>query len=284
MNAPTAWGIDDPPAAWRAAVPRRAGDDGPAALLWQLGALGVWERPDVVVGWFATSPEGLPSGAIVEREEPRDWQEEFKRGLRPVQAGRFRVVPSWWVAEPDGAATSPASRPTGADVIDVVLDPGESFGSGHHATTVMCLELLGELALDARRVLDVGSGTGVLAVAAALAGASQVHAVDLDPAAVAVTRRNASANGVTLHRVVQGSTDAAAAEAPFDVVVANLLTDTVAALSSQLAALVAPGGTLVVSGITRERASGPLRALQAAGLRLRHQRGRDGWVAAVLRR
>jgi SAM-dependent methyltransferase len=135
---------------------------------------------------------------------------------RAGPCGRIVVVPSWLAEDHE-------PRP---DELTLVLDPGRAFGSGHHATTTLCLELLDELDLDGRRVADVGCGTGVLAIAAAARGADVV-AVDVDPDAVEVTRDNAARNGVHLDARV-GSVELVP---PPTVVVANLVTDVIAALA-----------------------------------------------------
>jgi ribosomal protein L11 methyltransferase len=234
-----------------------------AAWLWAAGALGVWQQPGQLTAWFADRSDAVPAGGSWSVEPDRDWQEEWKATIAPVRAGRLVVVPSWLV---DDHLAAP-------DELTLVLDPGRAFGSGHHATTTLCLELLDELDLDGRRVLDVGCGTGVLAIAAAARGA-EVLAVDVDPEAVEVTRENAARNGVAL-TARTGSVEVA--DGPVDVVVANLMTDVIADLAEALVTLARP--TLVASGITerrQERALGPLRA---AGLVVEELRARDGWVA-----
>jgi ribosomal protein L11 methyltransferase len=252
-----------------------------AAHLWSLGAVGVWHQPGRLVAWFTALPDPLrPAGAAhptlpteltseqvtVVDEPDRDWQDEWKATIAPVHAGRITVVPSWLADDhlpADGELT-------------LVLDPGRAFGSGHHATTALCLELLDELDLDGSRVADVGCGTGVLAIAAAARGA-RVTAVDIDPEAVEVTRENAARNRV---EVAATTGSVGALDTPADVVVANLVTDVVRALAAELVALTA--GTLVVSGITSERRTDALGALEAVGARVDEVRERDGWIAARL--
>lgn len=245
------------------------------AYLWSAGALGVWEQPDMVVAWFTQRLERLDprlQGGRWADEPDRDWQAEWKASIGPVRAGRTAVVPTWLIEE---------HRP-GPGELTLALDPGRAFGSGHHATTLMCLEALDELDLDGglagRRVADVGCGSGVLAIAAAARGA-HVQAVDIDPAAVDVTRENAERNGVHLD-VHQGSVDSL--NRPVDVVVANLITDVVADLATDLVA--ATTDRLIVSGITTARADVALTPLREAGVHLEELRDRDGWVVVIARR
>jgi ribosomal protein L11 methyltransferase len=244
------------------------------AKLWAAGATGVWERPGELVAWFATRDvSGLPPGGSFTDEPARDWQEEWKATIAPVVAGRFVVVPTW-------LADAHEPRP---DETTIVLDPGQAFGSGHHATTAQCLELLDELdeevGLAGRTVADVGCGSGVLAIAAAMRRARAVGS-DIDADAVEVTRRNAADNGVEVP-VTVGSVEAAIGllGGPVDLVLANLVTDTVAEVADALVAAVAPGGALVVSGIAADRQHRATDPLRRAGLVVDTLRERDGWVA-----
>ncbi|MBW3658754.1 MAG: 50S ribosomal protein L11 methyltransferase [Actinobacteria bacterium] len=241
------------------------------AQLWAADAIGVWERPDALVAWFPERRDDVPPGGRWEAEEDRDWQEEWKAGITPVTAGRFLVVPTWLADEVGGAPGQ----------LRIVLDPGRAFGSGHHATTTQCLELLQELDLTGRRVLDVGTGTGILAIGAALLGAGEVLAVDVDPEAVDVARENAARNDVDVATAV-GSADAD--DGTFDVVLANLVTDTVVALAPQLVARVRPGGALIASGVADERATRAVTALTDVGLDEPRLVSREGWTALVGRR
>ncbi|MTV24864.1 50S ribosomal protein L11 methyltransferase [Nitriliruptoraceae bacterium ZYF776] len=243
-----------------------------AAELWAAGALGVWERPGELVAWFVARDVDVPPGGTFELEADRDWQAEWKATIQPVRAGRIAVVPTWRVEE---------HTPLDGEVT-LVLDPGRAFGSGHHATTTLCLEALAERDLAGRTVADVGCGSGVLAIAAARLGARAVGS-DVDPDAVEVTAENAARNDVAVPAAV-GSV-AAALElldgAPADVVVANLVTDTVVALAGELVAACATDGTLVVSGIAAERTERATDALVAAGAEVADVRERDGWIAVV---
>jgi ribosomal protein L11 methyltransferase len=136
--------------------------------------------------------------------------------------------------------------------ITVELDPGLAFGTGTHATTALCLEWLDSLDLAGRRVIDVGCGSGILAVAALKLGAAHAVAIDHDPQALLATRENAARNGVADRLTVVGA-DAAPPE-PADVVVANILAGTLIELAPRILALVRPGGRLALSGILAEQA------------------------------
>ena len=239
-----------------------------AARLWGAGALGVQELPDRLVGWFDTRVDDVPPGGEWAQEPTRDWNAEWRASVQPVRAGRVHVVPTWLDQE----------TPEGDEEVRLVLDPGQSFGSGHHATTHLCLlELQSELPPGAD-VLDVGCGTGILAIAAALLGAGHVEGVDLDAEAVVSTRRNAAANDVTVTARL-GGVEAATAQA--DVVLANLLTPTLHDLADELVAAMRPGGVLIASGVAVERAEGVAAALAAAGAPLTRRRDEDGWAVLV---
>lgn len=247
-----------------------------SARLWTAGAIGVWERPSELVAWFVGEPTApLPPGSVLTEEPDHDWQAAWKATIEPVGAGRFCVVPTWLASDHVPAEGE----------LTLVLDPGRAFGSGHHATTTLCLKLLDDLDRRAgvvgRTLADVGCGSGILAIGAARLGARAVG-VDLDPDAVAVTGENATRNQVHVPTAVGSAADAVALlGGAADVVAANLVTDTVAELAEDLVALARPGGHLVVSGIAADRADVAIDPLREAGLAIDDRRERDGWVAVL---
>jgi ribosomal protein L11 methyltransferase len=169
-----------------------------------------------------------------------DWVARFRESFRAFRAGSFEVAPVWDV--PGGRNPSDPNL--------LIVDPGRAFGTGTHETTRLCLEAIeaegarGQI----RRVLDVGTGTGLLAVAAAKRGATLVAGVDNDPEATAAARRHAALNEVALH-VVQGDGGAPFQPSAFDLVLANLMAPLLIERRRELTALVARGGALVVSGL-----------------------------------
>ena len=175
-------------------------------------------------------------GARHEILADEDWQQRFRQQFAPMRfAGDLWVVPSWH--EPPAEARHV-----------ITLDPGMAFGTGTHPTTALCLDWLGEAARVAdASVLDYGCGSGILAIAAARLGAARVVGLDIDPDACVVARQNARDNGCPgLEFVLPG---ASPANGVFDVLVANILLNPLLALAQDLAARVAPGGRIGLSGI-----------------------------------
>lgn len=238
------------------------------------GLLGVAEEDGRAVAYLPERVDGLPVDGEWAVVPDRDWAAGWRRGLTPVTVGAVTVVPPWLAAD-DGPPGGP---------VQVRIHPGQAFGTGHHETTAGCLAALQELDLRGRSVLDVGTGSGVLAIAAARLGAERVVAVDVDPVAVAAARDNVAANGVGDRvTVAEAAFGTGGGDGPADVVVANLDTATVVSLADALVAGLARGGTLVVSGVSVERAAEAESALAAAGLPVLARPGRE-WAVLTGRR
>ena len=173
------------------------------------------------------------------------------------------------------------SEAVAGDSVELVLDPGMAFGTGLHPTTQQCLEALSTLPLEGKSALDVGTGSGILAIAAAKRGASPVVAVDTDSLAVGAARENAVRNGVAIP-VGEGS----AADVPgrFDVVIANIVSPVLQRIAPDLAARLSGGGTLLVAGISAPAERATREALESARLEVLDRTVRDDWVALALRR
>jgi ribosomal protein L11 methyltransferase len=208
-----------------------------------------------------------PIGELVVQEvRDEDWLESWKASFTPIRIGDLLIRPTW-------------SEPADDGPIEIVLDPGMAFGTGLHPTTRQCLEAIGALTLEGLRVLDVGTGSGILAIAAAKRGSREVIAVDTDQIAVDATRENAERNGVRVD-VRLGS--AADVDGAFDVVFANLVGATLVQLATDLRARIARGGRLVAAGITSEREPEVVGAFAAQGLRVVDRDERDDWVRLIL--
>ncbi len=228
------------------------------------GATPVWDAVRVE-GLFGVDADLSALAGIdfdIEFVADRDWSATWREGLVPLRFGRLVVMPT--------------SAETVSDPGDVVvrLDPGLAFGSGTHATTALCLDRLATLQLGGRRVLDVGSGSGILAIAAARLGATVV-AVDHDPQARRATLDNGRRNGVDI--AIEDSLNGV--DASFDLVIANLLAATIRNLGETLMARLAPGGELVLSGILGAQVRWVMDAFSdVAGFRFEEPSFRDGWA------
>ena len=178
----------------------------------------------------------------------------------------------------------PPHIPYEAKPSEVVIDlvPGLAFGTGQHQSTRLCLSLLADLVDGGERVLDVGTGSGILSVAAAKLGAESVLATDIDPLAVDAARQTVRQNQLSERvEVREGSIPS---DEQFDVVVANLTADILQYLASDLSRALAPGGRLIASGLIAVRQDEAAQTLADAGLALESVRGEDDWVALLLSR
>lgn len=202
-----------------------------------------------------------------------DWAEVWKRFYKPFRAGNTLVVKPTW---------EPYDAQAGDKIIEI--DPGMAFGSGTHETTGMCLELLEEALHGGERVIDVGTGSGILAIGAALLGAEHVLAIDIDPTAVKVAEENIAHNGLSGKiRAVQGNLLEKTDET-CDVCVANIIADVICMFAAPLTHHIAPGGRFICSGIIKEREGDVRAALLEAGYIIDEVRHRGEWVAMLARR
>jgi ribosomal protein L11 methyltransferase len=229
--------------------------------------------------WAARA--GVGEGAITRLCEPvaeRDWVAFSLAGLGPVEAGRFLVH-----------GRHDRSRARGGQV-RVEVEAAAAFGSGHHGTTRGCLLALDRTLKALRpgrrtRVLDLGTGSGVLAIAAAKALRRTVAATDIDRAAVRIARANAAHNGVRRWvEVVHGAGLRAPLRGPFDLVLANILLGPLVALAAPIAARLAPGGRAIVSGLLPGQAKAALVAYRRCGLALERRIVLAGWVTLLFAR
>lgn len=214
-----------------------------------------------------------PVGALrVRPVDDVDWSDSWKEHYVAQRIGRVVVVPSW------------ASERIAPDEVAIMLDPGMAFGTGLHPTTRGALALLQELWPVPRRVLDVGTGSGILALAALRLGAERADGLDTDPLAVTAAAENATRNGLGDRFNV---THATLPQVPADVyplVLANLVAAVLIDLAPRLAAHTAPGGTLIASGIIEGRAGEVIAALSAGGLAPVERRDDGEWTSLRLAR
>jgi ribosomal protein L11 methyltransferase len=201
-----------------------------------------------------------------------DWAEAWKQYFKPERIGKIVIKPSW-------EEYSPAN---GEIVIE--LDPGMAFGTGTHPTTRLCLELLQEIITPQTKMLDVGSGSGILALAGAKLGAQTITAIDIDPVAVKVALENIKRNRMEgLIRVYEGNLLDRPFDSKFNLVVANIISNAIIEISSQLTKVLEPGGIFLASGIIEERYAEVLDCLTQQGFSHVKNVFEEGWAGLIVR-
>lgn len=215
----------------------------------------------------------VEEGMTLRTVQDQDWESAWKAYFKPLRVGRrFVVKPSW-----EEYAPRPEDR-----VLE--LDPGMAFGTGAHPTTQLCLEALEAVVQPGERVLDFGTGSGILALAAARLGASVVG-LDTDPVAAGAADLNVTANHLRDRvRIQGGDLEALDAADRFDGIVANILAGVILEYADGLAERCRPGGWLVASGIIDHRADAVVAGLQASGFDGFQRLSRGEWVALIARR
>jgi ribosomal protein L11 methyltransferase len=203
---------------------------------------------------------------------PTDWLALWRDRLRPVRVGRRLLVRPSWLTAPDEDLR-----------ITIVIDPQMAFGTGYHATTRFCLRALEDLVRKGHRVLDVGTGSGILSIAAAKLGAGRVLGLDNDQQAVATARENCRINAVSGRVEISGRGIEDLAETSYDLVAANIDGPTLMPLLSRLVSLVFPGGHLILAGLMAGEEDDLRRRLTGMGLdTLRLERCGE-WISAAVR-
>ncbi len=198
------------------------------------------------------------------------WMEGWKESFRPIESKRFYVYPPW------------QDKRSVPDKISIEIEPGMAFGTGQHATTQLCMELIEEHCLSPQaRALDVGTGTGILAIALSKLGWPYVQGTDIDPDAVHAATANAARNQATL-KLSRASVPAV--EEPFQLVIANILAVVLKQILDDLAAATADSGFVILSGVLVEQAEDIENRSASVGLRLVDAKERDGWWAGLLQK
>lgn len=202
--------------------------------------------------------------------EQEDWRNAWKKYYHASTVGkRLAIVPSWEEFE--------------TDRIVLKMDPGMAFGTGTHETTSLCLETLDEHISGGERVLDIGCGSGILAIAALKLGAAAAEGVDIDPMCVRTSGENAALNGIGSQFKVLVGDLSDKASGKYDVIVANIVAAAIKSLSPALPPLMKPDSLFVASGIIDTRKDEVIQAIEAQGLRVVQVKEKKGWVCLLCR-
>ncbi|MDQ0218251.1 50S ribosomal protein L11 methyltransferase [Peribacillus cavernae] len=216
---------------------------------------------------------GRNSVSISEVNE-EEWATAWKKYYNPVKISeRFTIVPTWENYEP-----------VSSDELIIELDPGMAFGTGTHPTTVMCIQALERTVKPGDSVVDVGTGSGVLSIAAAMLGAQSVTALDLDEVAVASAKLNVKLNKVQNVVSVSQNNLLDGVERSADVVVANILAEVIVRFTDEVAAVVKPGGSFIASGIIQPKKQEVKDAITASGFTIEETILMEDWVALIAKR
>ena len=231
------------------------------------------ENPAEVLPLFKERLEasGIPYELATNGVEQEDWQNAWKKYYHAMDIGkRLAIVPGWEQYDTDRTA--------------ITMDPGMAFGTGTHETTALCLEVLDERVRGGERVLDIGTGSGILAIAALKLGAAAAEGVDIDPMCVRTAGENAARNGVEDRLTVLVGDLSDKASGVYDLITANIVAAAILSLAPHVPALLAPGAVFIASGIIDTRKEEVLAGLRAAGLEPFDVREKRGWVCILCRK
>ena len=203
--------------------------------------------------------------------EQEDWQNGWRKYYHPLEIGtRLAVVPSWQQYD--------------TDRVKLILDPGLAFGTGGHETTSLCMEALDERVTGGERVLDIGTGSGILAIAALKLGAAVAEGVDIDPVAVRTAGENAALNGVQDKLTVLLGDLSDKASGKYDIITANIVANAILSLAPAVPGLMAEGATFIASGIIDSRKDEVIAGLEKAGLAVVEVKEKRGWECIVCKK
>lgn len=213
-----------------------------------------------------------PGEINVKPVDEADWASAWKSFFKAVEIGRLLIKPSW-----EDVGTKP-------EQVIVEIDPGMAFGTGNHPTTQLCMLALEKYIEGGERVLDVGTGSGVLAIAAAKLGASEIHSTENDPVAVDAAVENVRRNGVCDRVKVELSESPSSVKGRFDLVVANITANVILGMAEDIANAAKPGGLLITSGLIESRSDEIAGQLTELGFELVEKGIEDEWVVLVMRK
>ena len=219
------------------------------------------------------SASGLSATVTTEGMREEDWAETWKKYYHPISVGKLTVVPAWEEYTPKG------------DERIIRMDPGMAFGTGTHETTRLVMSLLSDEVTGGERVLDVGTGSGILALSAAKLGAKICYAYDIDPVAVRVAEENVKKDGAA--NVICGVADlldGVDRTAPYDLVVANIVSDIILRLLPDLGDVMKTGGRAILSGIIGERVAEIKTAVAEYGFSLVKEREERDWYGLLIQK
>ena len=215
---------------------------------------------------------GVNAEISVEGMREEDWAESWKQYYKPVRLGRITVVPAWEDYTPEG------------DEVIIRMDPGMAFGTGTHETTRLVIRLMQNEIAGGERVLDMGTGSGILSIAAAKLGAKSCNAYDIDPVAVKVARENAKDGGCD--NITVGVSDLLAgvdlSGGKYDICLANIVADIILRMLPDISSYVKPQGKIILSGIISPRADEIREAVKKYGYKIIKEETENDWLAMLI--
>lgn len=215
---------------------------------------------------------GVDYSLRIEGVQQEEWETSWKKYFHPLEIGkRLAIVPTW-------------EEYHNAQRVQLRIDPGMAFGTGTHETTFLCLELLDEKIQGGERVLDIGTGSGILAVSALLLGAEEADGVDIDPMCVRTAKENAARNNVQDKFRVDAGDLAQKARGTYRIITANIVADAIIRLAPSVFPLLEADGIFIASGIIEERAKEVELALRESGLVIEEDRRKNGWAAMIFKK